>query len=652
MTPIYDKLVDRRPALLGGKHWFGNLRWVAEEMERPGVFAFRTCPLDATENEQPWKDSDQPAARRTLFGLQLILPDKVEGCEYRADELALRAGNASFSILLPLENYGALVEIDTAPGGTAGLEILMALDVGRRPVVEKAFASEVVGKDRVVWRDGAYTLVYRFSGQLTASPSGGFRVQADLNGKLRLAVGFHIDPNRAAEEAEALFDNGEKARAASREAWEAYLASCPVIPFEKDYTWHGSNGSVTHTSEEILQRQYWHWHCVLANVYQLSFNRLTAFMAPDKANWFGSWSNDGPECLRALARTNRRDLARECLVEYVRTAINAEGDHSWYLHGTGEGCLGNPGDNGRLSHGLPAIVTAVWEYIKVTGDATLLAEPAGEGGTVWEKLRRFMQVVYARRDRDGDGLVEWANLWEGGPDDKVGPFFSRATLGEWIEAVLKLPEHELNEFYDRNLRPVTNIYEQAFFLHGLESLEQLSLLRGDEETARYSRCRFDQTCRVLEDRHWDDADGFYYDWDVYGLCLNHSKNQDAFYLPRFLRNGERSARLFAHLDDPQEFGLLHTPTLAANEQGFRPDGYWCGGYWPRESAYIAMALQASGRSEKAIELLIKALCISQGKIIPENLSPLTGHENTGITGMAYNIMVVLALCEIAGESAH
>jgi glycogen debranching enzyme len=150
----------------------------------------------------------------------------------------------------------------------------------------------------------------------------------------------------------------------------------------------------------------------------------------------------------------------------------------------------------------------------------------------------------------------------------------------------------------------------------------------------------------VESRHWHEQDGFYYDWDVTAGKLIRVKNQDAFYLPYFLRNQARAKRLFEHLDNPEEFALLYTPTLAKNEAGFRPHGYWSGGYWPREMVYIARSLAACGRRESAVELLVKAICCAAGKVIPENMDPITGEDATHVTGMAYNAVNVLELVRL------
>ncbi len=672
---IFDLLEDRRPALIGRNHWLGNLRWMVEEIEETGAFVFRTAPLNTgecdlwkpdllesdgyrvieskeAETSAPVGNREPPAACRTFFGLQFEGIGPVEGCCYRPDHLEVKAAQGSFSLLLPLENYGALLEAKV-DRQSAVLRILSRAETGRYPSQNRSFQSDQTS-DRTIWSDGAYTLVFRHAGELRPREGGGFDLGALADGSLRLAVAFHVDKEKALAEAERLFVKSDRVRQESRESWESYFRSCPVAEWKEDFSWQTPDGqTITYSAQEIIRRQYWHWHCLLSNVYDLPFNDLKAYMAPDKTHWFGVWSNDGPECLRALSHTNQTSLARRCLAEYVRTAITAQGDLGWYLHGTGIGCLGNPGDSGIFSNGVPAIVSAVAEYVQQTGDDSILDEPAGEGGTVWEKLKSYMVHVFDRRDLNADGMVEWANLWEGGPDDKVGPFFSKANLKEWIQAVTTFSEEELKEFYRQNLCPVVNLYEQNFFLSALKSLEWLAQRRHEIDVASFARERYERTCATLEDRHWNEEDGFYYDWDCAASQPVRIKNADAFYMALHLKNPARVARLFEHLENREEFNQFHIPTLARNEKGFNPRGYWSGGYWPREAVYIGGALLANGYRAKGTATLIKALCAEAGKLIPENMNPLTGEDNTRITGMAYNVLTALALVkpEIAAGPA-
>ena len=663
---IYETLIDRRDGFIAPRHWLGNLRWVAEEMDPAGYFVFRTAPINSGECDQ-WKvalleegafsdialddekqaagapaaNKEPPSAIRTFFGLKLEGLGKPEACAYRPDGVEIAAAAGTFSLFMPYERYGAVMAGSVA--GSARIAILSRAETGRYAGPGIRFSAEQA-PGRIIWNDGAYTVVFRYAGQLTARPDGGFDLGPADDGTLRLAVAFHVDKTQALAEAETLFADPAGARNESRAAWEDYLASCPVARLPDGYTWEKPDGTaVTYSADEIVRRQYWQWCVTLVNVYDLPFNDLKAYMAPDKTIWFGVWINDGGEALFGLAHTNRHALARKCLVEYVRTAVGADGTVCWYLRATGVRCLGNPGDSGCFSHGVPMFVTALAEYVEQTGDRTILDEPAGAGGTVWDKVRRYMRNVYEHRDGDRDGIVEWRNLWEGGSDDKVGCFFSQANLKEWIFTVTTQEPEVVAAFYRKNQRPQTNFYEVNFFLGALRGLERLARLMRDDDTARYASERFAQTCALVENRHWHETDGFYYDWDVTAKELIRAKNQDAFYLPYFLDNRARAGRLFEHLDNREEFALLYTPTLAKSEAGFRPHGYWSGGHWPREMVYIARSLAACGRREKAVELLVKAICCATGKVIPENLNPITGEDATHVTGMAYNAVNVLEL---------
>jgi hypothetical protein len=663
---IYDTLIDRRQGFIAPRHWLGNLRWVAEEMDAEGSFVFRTAPVNPGECDQ-WKvalldasafrdialdagkkqagapaaNREPPAAVRTFFGLKLAGLGKARECAYRPDGVEVAAAAGSLALFLPYERYGAVLE--GALSGDGRIALLSRAETGRYAAPGIRFSAEQTA-GRIVWNDGAYTVVFRYAGQLTPRAGGGFELGAAPDGTLRLAMAFHIDATQALAEAETLFAEPARVRDESRQAWEDYLVSCPVARLPDGYTWKKPDGTaVTYSAEEIVRRQYWQWCVTLVNVYDLPFNDLKAYLAPDKTIWFGVWINDTGEALFALSHTNRHSLVRKCLLEYVRTAVGADGSVCWYLHATGVRCLGNPGDSGFFSHGVPMFVTALAEYVAQSGDLTILDEPAGEGGTVWEKVRRYLREVYEQRDVDRDGMVEWRHLWEGGSDDKVGCFFSRANLKEWIFTVTTQEPETVAAFYREKQRPQTNFYEVNFFLGALRGLERLARARGEDATRAYAAARYAQTCALLESRHWHEADGFYYDWDVTEQKLIRVRNMDAFYLPYHLGNRERAGRLFEHLDDPEEFALLYTPTLAKNQPGFRPHGYWSGGYWPREMVYIARSLAACGRREKAVELLVKAICCASGKVIPENMDPVTGEDSTHVTGMAYNAVNVLEL---------
>ena len=413
---LYNALRDEYPKSLGPRNWLGNLRWIAVEQSDLLSFVFRTCPTDESEAEFSHAGNTLACARRTLFGLKIEGVEGIAKFAYRADGVEVGSASADLSLVLPLNDYGAVLSVvrknDRSP---LGFGVKTSAAAGRLPVHETQIQIESK-PGLVVMTDGAYTIAFRHDGEYCALAEGGFEIRNLPAREVRLTVAFHVIRDIATGEANRLFERADDALLASRKAWQVYLASCPLVRFDKDYTYYNAflGRQITFTAGEIFERQLWHWYCVLMNVYHIDFNRLSASIYPEKNGWMGVWSNDSPESMRALAHTGRRDLARDCIQQYIRFAINDEGDHSWYTHGTGIGCIGNPGDSGRLSHGVPAIVNAVAEYVRESGDVAFLDAPVGEKWTVWTKLKHYMETVFQRRDINGDGLVEWTHLWEGG----------------------------------------------------------------------------------------------------------------------------------------------------------------------------------------------------------------------------------------------
>lgn len=641
MENLYALLRDERQAPVGGCNWLGNLRWYAQEDGQPARYTLTTFPSD--EQEGQWNNG-QVELRRILCGLAVEAPRPFASYVYGADYLGASSAAGEFTLHMPWSEYGALLEARLSGGAVVLTDSQRA---GRRTKTPQAPTAEC-GDGRLVIRDGPYTLAVRFDGRAEAE-AGRWRISG-WDGAVRVAVGFHMDRQKALETAERLFSRTEEALLASREHWEGYLRSCPLPKFSRPVSCPNplTGGEEVYTPDAIRTRSLWHWWCALVNVSDLEFNRWRTFMAPDKPCWKGTWSNDGPETLALLSLTNQAPLVRACLVGYIAAAISDKGVHSWYTHASGTGCYGNPGDSGVFSHGVPNILHTVEFYVRQTGDAAVLDENAG-GISVWEKLRRYAYALYAQRDINGDDLIEWANLWETGWDDKHSPFFARQPIGAWIEAVTTLPPEELHAFYAENRCPVAALNEQVFTLWAMRSMASLAALRGDGQTRTYCRQRYAATLGAVREKLWDEQQGFYFDWDERGQCLARFKNADAFYFLYFERDPQRLARMRAHLESPEEFALYYLPTASRDSAGFRADGYWDGGHWPREMAYVGMALHACGMADKAREILVRALMCDKGSVITENVNSLTGKRSTASVKMAYTALLNLALLVCEGR---
>lgn len=612
----YDKLRYVRSESGGKRNWLGNLRWyVAEEKE--GFFSFECISnLHCSTHEEDLANR----MRKQLFQLDIgesAFKEWIYGADY------IRTLN--MSIFLPFYEYGGLV------------------------LVKRDFAIQFEGEcyqkeDCLIVKTGAYYIAFALKDNYQMQEQ---RISVHVEDGMWFSVAFHIDEKKAIQNCKRLIEGREEILETNRKFWNDYLASCPTVKLEKDYEYkHDSLGiREYHTCKDFDIRQLWHWWCVLVNVSEVEFNRCQLYMAPDKTNWRGTWGNDGPQCMAALSLTNQKELARHLMITYLTDALKETGEFSWYMHADGTGCYGVKGDVGRYSHSDPYMPHTVAYYIRNTGDDSILEADAG-GMSVYEKLKNYVLSLHNQRDINGDALIEWANLWETGWDDKGGTFFENASLEEWVDIVATGTDEEISDFYKANQRPVVAIVEQVITLWALKGMEELAHIKNDEELVTYCSDTMKLMQKSVSVLCWNEEDGFYYDIDVKTGQQTREKSADAFYWMNFEKDAERAGKLYAHLENEEEFNCYYIPMLSKDSKGFNPMGYWSGGHWPREMSVIAMGLHRCNYQDKAMELLIRAIMSQEGNMIAEVINPLTGKRSTGITKMACAIMNVLALLDV------
>ncbi len=605
---IYGKLIYKSENPI--KTWTGNNRWYAAIDESKGSFDFCAAPVSR-------EDGDSTKAgkilNKTFFRLVSSEPDAFI---YYPDGVK----NSRIQIDFPFGSYGAIIN------SYASAEI-----ISENGKIKNRKTAD--GRQNVTVSDGVYTL--SFVTDADVSVSGSKIIMSGKDGaRFAVSVSFGTDEFSVTESADRLFSDRDVSADKSRKFWNGYFDSCPVY---------------ISGEEELLVRQYWAWWCLLVNVSDVEFNRFPVYMAPDRTGWLGTWSNDGPECMAALSLTCMRDTAKRLICSYIDAAINSEGRHGWYLHSDGESCYGRKGDSGRLSNGVAIIVHTVGFYIRNTGDKDILDFRLPSGMTVYEKLSLYMHSIGKDRDINSDSLIEWANLWESGWDDKLGCFFRNAPIGEWWKAAESMSEAEYQAFLKKNRSPVTTVVEQVYYLRALSEMSAMARIKNDAEFEKQCADKYNKVRAAVRSECWSGEDGFYHDIDVNAGEIINAKSADSFYFLYYETDGDRKKQIYSHLDNPDEFGLYYTPMQSADCEGFSPDGYWSGGHWPREMSYLALGLDKAGYTEKAVGILKKALCSGKGNIFYEVLNPYTGKPTTGITRMAYDIMDVVALLAVSGK---
>lgn len=630
----YDMLNYQTKNPIGKNNWLGNIRWFFQETDALNHYAFSTIPSVKEDGQFVGGVCGSYDMKRILFGIEFLCEAQENYC-YGADYLKTPV----YKLSMPFTEYGTIIKSD------CDIKIKTSDFSGRLTGKSNEIRIEETGQMLIV-SDDNYSMAFCHNG-VAIRENHGFTI-CKQGGTILLSATFHMNALNACEQAERLYQDEKKVLRTSRDFWEEYLGSCPIYELKEDYNYHNDylNREEIYKPEDLKIRQLWHYWCTLINVSEIEFNKFPIYIAPDKTNWKGTWSNDGPECLSLLSLTSQKDLAKRCIIDYISAAISKEGVHSWYLHPDGTGCYGQVGDSGIYSNGVPIIVHTVDFYIRASGDKTILSASAGDGMSVYEKLKNYITNLHKLRDIDNDNLIEWVNLWETGWDDKLGVFFEKASIGQWIEIIMSGNKDKINEFYAQNSCPVTSIVEQVYTIWALRSFRNIAIIADDIKTVEYCSKKAEQMILAVKEKCWSEEDRFYYDIDVNSGNLSKSKNADAFYFLSFEDDNSRREALLAHLNNKNEFNLCYIPMASLDSKGFNDSGYWNGGHWPREMSYIAFGLNRCYYKEKAKELCIRALMSEKGNIIPEVINPLTGIKSTNPTKLCYTGLNIVALLDM------
>ncbi len=192
------------------------------------------------------------------------------------------------------------------------------------------------------------------------------------------------------------------------------------------------------------------------------------------------------------------------------------------------------------------------------------------------KLERYIEWIFANRDSDGAGLVEWeieANVncrsGESGMDNS--PRFDGA---------IQLDAPDFN----------------AFLAYECESLAMFIPEKRD-----YWMAHHDRLCKLMNERLWSDEVNLYVDYDVVGKQRTDVMSSAGF-LPLLCgaATPEQAAKMVAHLTDPETFGTpLRVPSIAKKNTAAYKKDMWRGPVWTNINYMIALGLERYGYHDLA-----------------------------------------------------
>lgn len=413
--------------------------------------------------------------------------------------------------------------------------------------------------------------------------------------------------------------------------WNAYLASTPLVApvAAVSFTIGATGERRSIRPEDLVRSELWFWRGLRNTTCLVPYLPATPLMIADWNVFVGMWSNDGIAEAIALAATSERNVARAAILNWFRYSVNAQGDgtSAWTIFPSGHNTFQATGPE-RNTQGVPVQASLVGEYVRLTGDTSILREKLGGlagDRTLWQALVAYQKNLPHVRDVNHDHLIDWLHTYETGWDDKDSPFI------------------------DFHGAPTSAVNEQVFQLWSLQEMAWLARLQGEDSSPWQQE--FDVTQQAVRDKLWDPATQRYWDLDVKtGKLWTQGENLDAYYFLYFEKDPQRIAAMMRRLDDPAKFNGPLLPTLAFDTPHW--GGYWRGPAWPRIFSYVGMALAHSGHTQEGFDWLARAINSNLGPLLPENVDPKayppSEHAIGSVRIMGHDALDTLVFPDVAG----
>ncbi len=180
----------------------------------------------------------------------------------------------------------------------------------------------------------------------------------------------------------------------------------------------------------------------------------------------------------------------------------------------------------------------------------------------------------------------WWLDWRTHPD---GGYWTSG-WGSGMDNQMRVPN---SEYHHRHFTWVDAMMQQSLSCQAL--LDIAREIGRDEFNAELSS-EFERIKLYVNDKLWDEKQGFYYDHSSKGR-LSKTKSIGAFWgLLSEVVPPDRAERLITHLSDENSFNRFHPiPTQAYDSEGYNPyGGYWLGGVWSPTNYMVLRGLTQRG----------------------------------------------------------
>ncbi|MDD3926456.1 MAG: trehalase family glycosidase [bacterium] len=233
----------------------------------------------------------------------------------------------------------------------------------------------------------------------------------------------------------------------------------------------------------------------------------------------------------------------------------------------------------------PILAWGVWSVYAKTGDKRFLRY-------CYPRLRNYLAWDTANRDLDRDGLLEG--------------------LVEEDSDVCRCGESGFDNSSMFDYEGAGNSVEfNAFMANDLDYLSRIARELGDESAVTEIESGRDHIASLINDKLWDDEDGFYYDTDLKTGRFRRTRAVTGFLplLAGIVPQDRLGAMIDRYLINREEFW---TPMPLATVPRSEPtycDDMWRGPVWLNVNYMIAVGLVKSGREDLALEIADRVCAI-------------------------------------------
>lgn len=239
----------------------------------------------------------------------------------------------------------------------------------------------------------------------------------------------------------------------------------------------------------------------------------------------------------------------------------------------------------------------------------------------------------ARRDGNGDGLLEWGTDTEL-LSDKVPPWEEKASGKQramWESGQDDLPNWDEAGFNEEtgtltmNCLDLNSLYTLDAWCLG----QMAQILNRREEYESYIN-EYEKMKSLINHFLWNEKEGFYFDrhWD--GRFSSKKAASNFYPLLARIPSEKQALEMVKHLLNPKEFwGDYVLPTISRDDPAFKDQQYWRGTIWPPTNYLVYQGLKAYGFdvvasefAKKSAELFLRSW--ENFQLCPENFDSRTG----------------------------